>query len=69
MEGVPSKKKRLWHKDDLTDLVFSWSLENIFDENLYKDQVFLSSMLPLAVSFLLEEPTLFCLCPGVSGTV
>ncbi|OIT32628.1 putative helicase magatama 3 [Nicotiana attenuata] len=42
MEGVSSSisiKKRAWPKDDFIDLVFSWSMENIFDETLYENQV------------------------------
>ncbi|KAL0302225.1 UNVERIFIED_CONTAM: hypothetical protein Sangu_3111700 [Sesamum angustifolium] len=40
MEGSGSGTgRRSWLKDDFTDLVLSWSLEEIFDENLYKYQV------------------------------
>ncbi|KAA8532355.1 hypothetical protein F0562_032389 [Nyssa sinensis] len=36
MEGNCSQKKK---KADLIDLMFSWSLEDIFNEDLYKDKV------------------------------
>ncbi|KAG8369518.1 hypothetical protein BUALT_Bualt14G0021900 [Buddleja alternifolia] len=36
MEG---NARRPWPKDHFTDLVLSWSLEDIFDHNLYKYQV------------------------------
>lgn len=28
------------HEDEFTDLLLSWSVEKIIDEDLYKDQVF-----------------------------
>lgn len=40
MEGDCSRtSKRSWPKDGFTDLLFSWSLTEIFDEDLYKYQV------------------------------
>ncbi|KAL6506744.1 hypothetical protein OROHE_022576 [Orobanche hederae] len=40
MEGnLSGPSKRSWPKNDFTDLLFSWSLEDIFDEDLYKYQV------------------------------
>jgi hypothetical protein len=41
MEGQSSKTKRAAFNDrrDFLDVVLSWSLENIYDENLYKNQV------------------------------
>jgi hypothetical protein len=41
MEEESSKTKRAAFNDrrDFLDVVLSWSLENIYDENLYKNQV------------------------------
>jgi hypothetical protein len=40
MEGGSSKTKRAAFNDhDFLDTVLSWSLEDIYDENLYKNQV------------------------------
>ncbi|KAG8369505.1 hypothetical protein BUALT_Bualt14G0020600 [Buddleja alternifolia] len=39
MEGSSSGAKRSCPKDQFTDLVLSWSLKDIFDDNLYKYQV------------------------------
>lgn len=38
-ENSAGTEKRSWRKDDFTDLLFSWSLKDIFDEDLYKHQV------------------------------
>ncbi|KAL1535322.1 hypothetical protein AAHA92_28117 [Salvia divinorum] len=38
-ENSAGTEKRSWRKNDFTDLLFSWSLEDIFDEDLYKHQV------------------------------
>ncbi|CAA0833261.1 P-loop containing nucleoside triphosphate hydrolases superfamily protein [Striga hermonthica] len=32
-------KRKSWPKDRFIDLVFSWSIQEIFDENMYKNQV------------------------------
>lgn len=40
MKGGRSKKKRADNNDgSLTGLVFSWSLNDVFNEKLYKDKV------------------------------
>nr|GMD06045.1 putative helicase magatama 3 [Ipomoea batatas] len=39
MERVSSAKRKAWPKDDFTDMVFSLTLEDIFNENMFKDQV------------------------------
>ncbi len=40
MEGGSSKTKRAAFSDrGYLDVVLSWSLEDIYDENLYKNQV------------------------------
>ena len=39
MEGGCSSKKRAWPKDDFTDMILKWSLHDIFNEHIYKDQV------------------------------
>ncbi|XP_059624937.1 uncharacterized protein LOC132268175 [Cornus florida] len=50
MERVSLSNKRKGPKEELTDLVFSWSLEDINNEDLYKNQV---EKIP--VSFQSEE--------------
>lgn len=37
MEGSSKKKTK---PDPFTDTVFSWSIEDIFNEDLFKDKVF-----------------------------
>ncbi|KAL3835054.1 hypothetical protein ACJIZ3_009790 [Penstemon smallii] len=37
--GFSSGKRKPWPKDEFTELVFSMSLEHIFDDNLYKHQI------------------------------
>ncbi|XP_031107885.1 uncharacterized protein LOC116012480 [Ipomoea triloba] len=39
MERVSSAKMKAWPKDDFTDIVISWTLEDIFNQNLFNDQV------------------------------
>ncbi|CAH9101363.1 unnamed protein product [Cuscuta europaea] len=39
MEEPSSVKREVWPKNDLIDIVFSWSLEDIFDDTLYRNQV------------------------------
>ncbi|KAK6146300.1 hypothetical protein DH2020_020169 [Rehmannia glutinosa] len=38
-ESRSGTSKRSWPKDQFIDLIFSWSTQDIFDENLYKNQV------------------------------
>ena len=51
-----SGKKKL-KPDPFTDTVFSWSLENIFDEDLFKDKVFvpLCDSINLILLYLLRK--------------
>lgn len=35
----PSSSKSVPQESGFTDIVFSWSLEDIFNENLFKDKV------------------------------
>ncbi|VFQ99302.1 unnamed protein product [Cuscuta campestris] len=37
--GVSSVKSRVWPNNDVIDMVFSWSLEDIFNDDLYTYQV------------------------------
>ena len=39
MEGETSYRRKKISADQFTDTVFSWSLEDISNENLYKDKV------------------------------
>lgn len=43
------------YRNELTDLVFSWSVDDILDENLYKDQVFLFLVFSYCSYFLFKE--------------
>ncbi|XP_057781571.1 uncharacterized protein LOC130999895 [Salvia miltiorrhiza] len=38
-ENCSGTSNRSWPRDDFTDLLFSWSLVDIFDEDVYKHQV------------------------------
>lgn len=59
MEGSSKKKTK---PDPFTDTVFSWSIEDIFNEDLFKDKVFDSTFTNknLIFLFLLRKVVSIC---------
>lgn len=62
MEGSSKKKTK---PDPFTDTVFSWSVEDIFNEDLFKDKVFDSTFTNKNLNFLFLLRKVVSLCDYV----